>query len=225
MKRVAPLVALEDVFRLRLNGINGGGCPVCHQIEDHRPWCTRPDLRKCRKCAAPIPLAGPGVRYCPACRAAPRCPRCQKPAGGHSPSCSWLRPTRRPVPTYQGVVTLAELTALYEGHRTHLVRLAARICGRDAEDIVQSTFTYLLARLDTLTHLDKQLAVIAVMNAAKVERRAARHRHVTPMAEVAMNVLERYAARAWRGQRKKLLPDLAMFQRIHSRNHSSESAK
>lgn len=191
-----PLATVEETFRLRLNGINGGGCPVCHAPGDeHRPWCTRPDLRKCRKCAAPIPFAGWGVRYCPACREAPRCPRCLKPAGGHNPSCPWMRPTRRPVPTFQGVVTLAMLAELYADHRAHLVRIAARICGNEAEDVVQGVFTYFLARLDTLSHLDKKLAVIATINAAKHEQRAARHKYTTPMAAVALEVLERYAAR------------------------------
>ena len=108
--------------RLRLNGLNGGGCPVCKAPMDaHRPWCCRPDLRKCRKCAAPIPFAGLGVRYCEACRAAPRCPRCLKPAGGHQPSCTWLRPNRRPVPTYQGTVTGADIEALYVAQHRRLI--------------------------------------------------------------------------------------------------------
>jgi hypothetical protein len=191
-----PLITVEEAFRLRLNGINGGGCPVCRAAGEHRPWCTRPDLRKCRKCAAPIPFAGLGVRYCQACREAPRCPRCMKPAGGHNPTCSWLRPNRRPVPTFQGVVTIQMLVELYERERAHLVRIAARICGNEAEDIVQGVFAYFVARLDTLTHLDKKLAMIAVVKAAKRELTAARRKHTVQAEDVALDLLERYAAQS-----------------------------
>ena len=55
------------------------------------------------------------------------------------------------------------LVELYERERKHLIRIAARICGNECEDVVQGVFAYLVSRLDTLSHLDKKLAVIAVM--------------------------------------------------------------
>jgi hypothetical protein len=180
------------------------GCPVCKQVGDtHRPWCTRPDLRACRACQAPIPFAGLGVRYCEARRGLPRCPACQRPAGQHYARCSWTRPRRRNVPTYQGVVKVGDVLALYETQRRKLESIAARILGRqEAADVVQTAFTYLLGRLDTLTHVDVKLLVIIVMNTAKQEARTARHRRLVLMDDEGLLMVEMVRERTrWGKQR------------------------
>lgn len=159
----------------------------------HRPGCGRETVRLCRGCGAPIlpdadSLAqhravpaigdrgavgdGRSLRYCLPCRSA-QCHTCQRHGGQHAPACPvGAGRGRVPLP-YRGVVSEPALLEIYANKRALAVRIAASICGRDAEDVVQNVVFYLWRRLDTLTGLSVRFFLECVKQSALGRTRAA----------------------------------------------------
>jgi hypothetical protein len=119
------------------------------------------------------------TRYCEACQATPRCRTCEKVGGGHLAWCTWSQPSRRPVPTYQGRVSVEAFLDLYTAHRAEAVRMAARIAGdAAAEDAVHDAVAYLWSRRETLEHFDVHLLMTSVKHKALALRTCAWAKHV-----------------------------------------------
>jgi Sigma-70 region 2 len=106
----------------------------------------RPAVERCVGCQG-LGVAVPRSRYCEACRRR-RCGECHHYAGHHSPTCQYLRRTRRPRLTQRvDRVPLIELLALFINHRALAVRIARSIVGDAlAEDCASEVSLYLLER-------------------------------------------------------------------------------
>lgn len=177
-------------------------CALCQQRQclecsrrggHHRETCSRREARLCRLCHAPVfgenghrlagyddVVDGRSLRYCAACRKKPRCYHCEHIEGtGHSASCPVPLRGRRPVLPYQGLISEHDFVAVYTANYAKAVATIRRVCGADAEDVVQTVAVYFWRRLDTLTHLEADLFFKAVWHqAVKVGRRSAWRRHV-----------------------------------------------
>jgi hypothetical protein len=130
----------------------------------HRSTCSRRRPRRCRACRTPlapaeIATAPRAVRYCTPCRQARRAPRL------------------RPALPYRGVVSEADLLDVYARIWGPAVRIAARFCGRDAEDVVQDVALYLWLRRDTLTAISPGFFVESVKRKAIQRDGTAWRRH------------------------------------------------
>ncbi len=153
----------------------------------HSPTCSRGRIRRCRACQAPVfdnvnehrldghenVTDGRSLRYCAACRQRPRCYHCQRIAG-HTPTCPVGVGRGRQVLPSVGLVCADELVTTYASTYAKAVRIARSVCGPDAEDAVQRAATYLYARLDTLTHFEEDLFMLAVWRQALKALRARR---------------------------------------------------
>src|SRR5262245_24587956 len=125
-------------------------CPSCnHRAGKHYPYCTLVKPRACWGCGADLRALGisGARRYCPACRDR-RCPECSRYAGQHKRSCLYEQRTRRPpLDTYLGIVTFADLEALYADYRRDGLRVARLIVGRPLnEDVVHDVMEYFLSK-------------------------------------------------------------------------------
>jgi hypothetical protein len=170
-------------------------CSFCNnKAGQHSATCrklTRPP-RLCRACRAPIDEAerAANLWYCPTCRAA-ECGYCHRYAGQHRRTCmSFVHKRTKGANPYVGLITSEMLRELYEAHRQRAVRLAANICGSEAEDIVQDVITYFLGRKDTLRHASRSLFLTAVKRAAVHRITYGWWRHIIPFDDEGMRALE-----------------------------------
>jgi len=182
-------------------------CPSCTAPGGtHYASCSSLKPRHCRGCQASLGGAPKMDRYCPSCQAAPRCPTCDKVGGGHLRWCTWSQPKR--VPAYYGIVTEADILALYLEHRTYAVRIAHQIVGADGEDVVQDVTMYLLEKRDYLTALPgKAYFLTAVRNGALRLLIYAWHRYVIAMDPEDLLIAEQMIARGETSQNTVRLPE------------------
>jgi Sigma-70 region 2 len=126
-------------------------CPSCNGCGGkHYLYCSQVKPRPCRGCDVELGHGGSHSPYCEACRAQ-RCPECRAYAGRHGPGCLYERRRRRPGLTERcEVVTEQDIVALYLEHRAHAIRIARRIVGAEAEDVVQDVALYLVEKRDYL---------------------------------------------------------------------------
>lgn len=99
---------------------------------------------------------------------------------------------------YRGVVSERELLDIYERKWWLAVRVAATICGADAEDVVQNVALYLWRRLDTLTAISAGFFIRSVKQKAIARKQSAWHRHMIPMAPDDLLVVEKFHVREGR---------------------------
>ena len=126
-------------------------CPSCNGVGgQHYPYCSWVKRRPCRGCGVELGHGGSHRQFCEPCWAQ-ECPECGVRGGRHQRSCLYEQRQRRPGLTeFYGVVTEQDIIALYLEHREHAVRIARRIVGADAEDVVHDVTLYLLEKRDYL---------------------------------------------------------------------------
>jgi hypothetical protein len=98
---------------------------------------------------------------------------------------------------YRGVVSEPALLEVYEAKRALAVRIAASICGRDAEDVVQDSAFYLWRRLDTLTAISPGFFIEVVKQKAIARTTLSWRRHAV-LSDDLISVERRLVRRARR---------------------------
>jgi hypothetical protein len=163
-------------------------CPRCRGHDGrHTPKCPYPRRldRRCRGCQERLDEWTPRAeRYCDACKAI-RCPECRAYAGVHRTRCLYQRRPRKPRLTeYRGLVSEAEILALYVEYRPRAIQVARRVLGRssDAEDCVHDAVTWFLARRDFLRSVPgPRLFLMAVKHEAFRRQRSGWAKFIIPV--------------------------------------------
>jgi hypothetical protein len=149
-------------------------CPTCRRPGGgHYVYCSLGKPRPCRGCGVELGRGDGATRrqFCESCWER-ECPECGVRGGRHQRTCLYEQRQRRPALTeHHGLVTEAEILAVYLAHRDVAIRRAGRICGpAAAEDVVQEATVYLLEKRDYLRRFDAGYFHQAVKNAARRQR-------------------------------------------------------
>lgn len=175
-------------------------CRSCNHVGGHAPRCAKGRVRPCHGCGDDLGH-GHNRSYCDTCRA-DQCPGCKRFAGQHEAKCDY-RTRRRHAPSlteYRGVVTEADVVAVYLEHGAKAVRLARSICGTlHAEDVVHDLVLYLLEKRDYLRFPPNEAYVLrAVKHGALRKLIYGWHRYTVAMDPEDLAIAEQAMAREGR---------------------------
>jgi hypothetical protein len=184
-------------------------CPSCNGVGGHYPYCSWVKPRPCRGCGVELGHGGSQSPFCEECRAQ-QCPECRTLAGRHGAKCLYARRQRRPgLSEYVGVVTEADIVALFETHRAKAVRVAEHICGRvEGEDVVSDVVAWLLEHRDYLQRTPGPAYFFqAVTNNALRRRLYAWARYVVAMDPETLVIVEQMMTRGETSDNVVRLPE------------------